>query len=447
MSLLNQAAQRLLHGLHMRRLVGIILLALLLGLQNVTAAAPPTITTFTPDRGQVGTSVTITGTGFTGATNVQFDGADTTFTVNSNTQITATVPLGTGSGAITVMTPEGSATSGGSFQIVPRITGFTPTRGPVGTTVTITGTGFKDAVYAYFNQTRTNITADSDTQITATVPMGATSGPIMVVSRYWSWHSDTSTSNFTVTMTVDDITPNVAPIGASVVIRGTGFTDASEVKFNTTPATNFTVNSGTQITATVPVGTTSGPITVTSPAGTNVSSTSFFVKPTITSFTPTSGRTGTSVTITGTGLSEVSWVQFNGTNANFTSDSSTQITATVPNGATTGPITVINHYRNITDTSASNFTVTMSITDIAPNAAPVGANVIISGVGFTSATSVQFNGTPATNFSVNSNTQITATVPAGVTSGPISVTGPGGTVSGAHFSVAPDVGTHLEKGE
>jgi plastocyanin len=76
-----------------------------------------------------------------------------------------------------------------------------------------------------------------------------------------------------------------------------------------------------------------------------------------------------------------------------------------------------------------------SISGFVPASGGPGTSVTISGSGFTNATAVRFNGTPAT-FSVASDTQITATVPSGATSGPIGVTGPGGTgTSAASFSV------------
>jgi hypothetical protein len=78
--------------------------------------------------------------------------------------------------------------------------------------------------------------------------------------------------------------------------------------------------------------------------------------PTITSFVPTSGPVGTSVTITGTNLTGATSVKFNGVSATITSNTATQIVTKVPTGATTGPITLTT--ANGTATSATNFTVT-----------------------------------------------------------------------------------------
>ncbi len=69
---------------------------------------------------------------------------------------------------------------------------------------------------------------------------------------------------------------------------------------------------------------------------------------------------------------------------------------------------------------------TIVVTGFAPAAGPVGTPVDISGQGFTGATGVTFNGVAA-SFAVGSDTAITATVPAGATTGPIAVTGTGGT--------------------
>jgi hypothetical protein len=79
---------------------------------------PPTITSFSPNSGQVATSVTIHGTDFTGATAVRFDGIDASFVVDSSSMITATVPNGAATGPISVVTPGGTATSGANFTVI-----------------------------------------------------------------------------------------------------------------------------------------------------------------------------------------------------------------------------------------------------------------------------------------------------------------------------------------
>jgi hypothetical protein len=86
--------------------------------------------------------------------------------------------------------------------------------------------------------------------------------------------------------------------------------------------------------------------------------------PTITTFSPTSGAVGRQVTITGTNLRGASTVSFNATQtSSYSIDSATQITATVPAGATTGPISVTT--RGGTTTSTGDFTVLTSISTTA----------------------------------------------------------------------------------
>jgi subtilisin family serine protease len=77
----------------------------------------PTISGFSPASGGAGSSVTITGTNFTGATSVKFNGQSASFAVNSSTQITATVPNCSSTGTISVTTAGGTANSSSSFTV------------------------------------------------------------------------------------------------------------------------------------------------------------------------------------------------------------------------------------------------------------------------------------------------------------------------------------------
>jgi hypothetical protein len=160
--------------------------------------------------------------------------------------------------------------------------------------------------------------------------------------------------------------------------------------------------------------------------------------PTITSFTPTSGITGSTVTITGTGLSKATAVHFGSAKATFTADSSTQVEATVPNGAPSADLSVTTPAG--TATSKSLFKPTLSVVSFTPTSGAVGKVVTIIGVGFAKSSTVSFNGTAAKTVTYVSSTTLKATVPSGATSGVISVTNtaaPVGTVSSsAHFAVS-----------
>jgi uncharacterized repeat protein (TIGR01451 family) len=114
------------------------------------------------------------------------------------------------------------------------------------------------------------------------------------------------------------------------------------------------VTNNTTIGAIVPAGLSTGPISVTTPAGTTSSSSLFYAAPVITSFSPTHGLPGTNVVISGSNFLGASLVKFNGTNASFTAPTNnTRLVAVVPGGAQTGPITIVAPAGTIA--SATNF--------------------------------------------------------------------------------------------
>jgi hypothetical protein len=406
---------------------------------TVVSAPAPAIAAFTPASGPVGTSVTISGTNFTGATAVAFNGTAATFSVTSATAIQATVPAGATTGPLSVTTPGGTATSPAPFTFIPApaIAAFAPASGPVGTSVTISGTNFTGTTAVAFNGTAATFAVTADTAIQATVPAGATTGPLSVTTP-----GGTATSpaafTFIPAPTIASFTPGSGPLGTSVTISGANFTGATAVRFNGTAAT-FTVTAATAIQATVPAGTTTGPLSVTTPGGTATSPAAFtFIPaPTIASFTPASGPLGATVTINGTNFTGATAVRFNGTAATFSVTAATAIQATVPAGATTGPLSVTTPGGTATSPAAFTFIPAPTIASFTPASGPLGATVTINGANFTGATAVRFNGTAAT-FSVTAATAIQATVPAGTTTGPLSVTTPGGTAtSPAAFTFIP----------
>ena len=173
---------------------------------NYTYVATPSVTAVAPTAGPTGggTSVVVTGTNFAGATAVRFGAiAATSFVVNSNTQITATAPAGTGGASvnITVTTAGGtSATAPANrygYVDPPTVTGVTPNAGPTSgsNSVTITGTNLIGATVVRFGATAaSSFTVDSATQITATAPAGS-AGTINVTVTTAGGTSATATAN------------------------------------------------------------------------------------------------------------------------------------------------------------------------------------------------------------------------------------------------------------
>jgi len=152
------------------------------GLYSLDVGLAPFVRLMTT-QGNAGQIVQLLGQGFTGTTGVMFGTGSASFTVVSDTFMTAKVPATGTTGYVAVATPSGTLTSGQTFKVLPVITGLTPTSGPVGTEVTITGSGFIGATKVTFGGVKaTTYTVNSGAQITATVPTGAKTGMTAVTT-------------------------------------------------------------------------------------------------------------------------------------------------------------------------------------------------------------------------------------------------------------------------
>ncbi len=385
--------------------------------------------------GSPGDSVTIDGFNFLGTTSIKFNG--TSVAANGITAIAANrlqciIPAGAITGPITVVNASGTGTSIGNFTVAtgPLATDFSPVLGSVGTPIVITGINFPNPITIRFNNTSVVVSPTATTQINVPVPAGATTGPITLLTN--GVVAFTTSSNFTVLGSgpfITDFSTTSGPRGTNVTITGANFGGVTAVKFGGVASTNFFASAATQISADVPSGALTGPVTVTTPGGTYATPFTFYVPPRIASFSPSIGAVvGATVTLTGQNFLGATAVEFNGVSAPFTVNNNTQITATVPTNATTGPLRVVAPAGVFITTA--NFPVPPRVDSIAPNVGPLGTAVTIIGQNFTGATAVTFHGFTA-GFIVNSDTNITAFAPAGAGSGLITVTTPSGSGSSA----------------
>jgi uncharacterized repeat protein (TIGR03803 family) len=136
-------------------------------------------------------------------------------------------------------------------------------------------------------------------------------------------------------------------------------------------------------------------------------------------------KVGQTIQILGQKFTGTTGVSFNGTPASFTVESDTFLIATVPAGATTGPVAVTTP--SVTLGSNVPFRVAPQFLSFSPPSGPVGTSVTITGESLTQTSAVSFGGVRVTTFTVDSDTQITATVPTGAQSGEIVVLTQGGT--------------------
>lgn len=172
----------------------------------------PTVLSLTPSEGACNgaTVVTVTGTGFTSSgMTVAFGTVQAVFTYISSTTLVAVAPVqGAGVVDVRVTTPAGTSpnTAADDFTCtgtpIPTVTGLNPTSGPIGTTVTITGTNFTGVTSVTFGGVSATFTVVSSTQITATVPAGTPPGVVDVrVTNAAGTSPNTSADNFTNTST------------------------------------------------------------------------------------------------------------------------------------------------------------------------------------------------------------------------------------------------------
>jgi hypothetical protein len=252
---------------------------------GIATSPAPVVTRVAPDSGPTtgGTLVTITGSGFAGASKVTFGAVPaTTFTVISGTEINAVSPAQPTASVsdVLVSTPMGgtsTAVSADRFTYVtappvtttttspvttitpPAVTRVFPRSGPTkgGTRAKITGTGFAGATRVMFGTIPAErFTIVSGTEITAVSPPQAASVRNIRVATAGGTSSTVHADRFTYVKrpAVTTLAPRSGPTkgGTRVKITGTGFAGATRVMFGTIPAERFRIVSGTEITAVSP---------------------------------------------------------------------------------------------------------------------------------------------------------------------------------------------------
>ncbi len=422
--------------------------------QTFTYFDVPSMTSIAPDEGPVaGTNdVVVTGTGFV---------ADfTTFIVEDPTGtfhlIAATdVAVGLGGTTATFAMPASSgllpgaafvtgATAGLSapqtldytYRLLPTVSSVTPLSGPTagGTPVTIVGTNFvvgsTDVEFAGVPALDVVVAADGNS-LTAVTPPNAEGPAAVSVTTAGGESVDNVQFTYFALPTVATIAPAFGPIagGTPVTLTGQDLTGATSVEFGGVPGTNVVVApDGLSLTVTTPAHAEgSAAVVVRSPGGASTDDITFtyVAVPTATGLVPNDGRVagGTSVTITGSGFVDgQTTVTIGGSDvpaADVTVSSATSVTfltpahaagpvgvtVTTPGGGPTLPLLTFT-YREVP-----------TVTSLLPDSGPTSGGqtpVTVTGTGFVDgATTVTFNGVPATFVNVVGDTQLTLTTPPG----------------------------------
>ena len=253
---------------------------------SFSPGATPNVTALSPYTGGVGTTVTITGTDFgssQGSSTVSFNGVNaTSITSWGSTSIVAVVPNGVPGGAGPVVVTVGSSPSNATVLFTafdPLITEASPPAAPPFGLVTVNGSGFgaiQNSSTITFNGIAAPVQSWSDSSISTQVPASASTGPIVVTAGGYA--SPGFSFSVIEALSITGINPTSGNVGTAVVISGAGFGPSqsdSVVTFDSVPAT-VTAWGDTQITAVVPSGAATGPVTV-AVAGTTAVGPSFEV--------------------------------------------------------------------------------------------------------------------------------------------------------------------------
>jgi len=344
------------------------------------------------------------------------------------------VPSGTAAGVRRLSVTDGTLTATANIEISAQTITISPTSGPIGTQVTISGAGFPSSIaggvatnqfsvrQAGVTGSVTSPTLSTDTAggfanvvftVPATNPNGGgaiVAGSLTITANIASLSGDAGLTTGAKTFTVTTSTPNLSvspssgPRGTSVVLSGSAFTASATVaaaaalvggaQFGLTAAIAVGADGNlTASTRTIPAGTAYGSNTITVTSGTRTGVSAFTAtQPTI-AISPASGTVGTSVTVTGSGwlANGLVTITRGGTAAStVTADAAGDITAQLPIPSTlftTGGTVLVAIGANDGATSGNiadgqTFTISSAVISVTATTVAVGGSVTVSGVGF-----------------------------------------------------------------
>ena len=417
------------------------------GITPVHASGGPVVTSVSPNVGPIsgGTSVTITGIGFTNATHVAFLGGGildwARFVVVSDTEITATSPSKDSgvvddiqvevSGGGSALTSADQFTYGFTPPPPPStvITSLSPTSGPIfsGGVITISGSGLSGTTEVEFSGVYAGtFTVVNDNTITLT-PASQFGAPRTVDVTVITPHGNSAVNgadHYTLMPEVDSVGPNSGPAtggspNAPMTITGHGFVGVTAVTFGGTPATSYTVTGENSMSAVAPAGSGQVDIQVTasglqSPA---VAADRYTYNPVTYTVAPVGGPLagGTDVVLTGVGLTGTTGVTFNGVAASgVVVVGDTQVTAVAPAGTAGWASVDIIQPSGTIPTTGYEYYALASVT-VAPSSGTTagGTPITISGINMAAVTGVKFGSVSVNTVIHNADGSITVISPPG----------------------------------
>jgi hypothetical protein len=269
--------------------------------------------TLSANTAAIGGSITVAGTGFAASSALSFFLDSTAISVSANTDtagnfsnVAVTIPSIAG-GTHNFKVQDASGNSVTKSLAVTAVMTFSPTTGPVDTTVVILGKGFlanTPLTFTFDGATISSLVstasgADGSINASFKIPASSSGNHIVAVS------DGTTTLNATfAASSTSAINVTSGPVGTSVNASGSGFKYKANITITYNNAQIGTATAGTNgsftTTFTIPSAST-GPHSLVISDQTNTQTYTFTMTPTTTPMSPTSGFIGTSITISGTG--------------------------------------------------------------------------------------------------------------------------------------------------
>ena len=396
----------------------------------------PQITSVSPLQARPGTELVIKGQNLTdGMVSINGLVTDKATTTVKDTEIRTIIPATATSGLVRVSVFETLlAASTDTLKIVqsPIIANLLAQDGIAGDKLTIVGRNFKEITSVSFGSTPATFRIVSDTQLDATVPALAVSGPV-TVSASGIGGTTTATDPFFFYLPPSSlvVTPSQQLPGRPLTISGKNLYRITSVTVSGIQVPITSRNEGVDLLIGVPPDAVSGQVVVSSRAGSATAPLSVLQPPVITAVLPTKARPGDQVVIQGNFLLNAQ-IFFTGAvtaAADGGKNEDKERWVLVPTATQTGPIRIVNGAGETISTTSFTPIRLVTITDFTPKSAKAGIEVFFTGQNMTTVTAVKFNGgasTPAT-FRVSGGT-LAVTVPADAVTGQICLTNDAGIV-------------------
>ena len=350
-------------------------------------------------------------------------------------------------GLTTATTGSTSASACYELANVPTITAVSSSTGKRGQAIDIVGTNLDDdpvSTVTLFTAATSKLAAVSTpvtvlsvnaagTRMTLLSPSITQKGIFRITNSRGTASAPTTFSASTTVTSKPAITMTeslVKEVASEITLSGTNLASATAITIGTVNA-QFRIVTATTVVITVPAGVVSGSkISATNPGGTTTTTKFVFQAPVIAT-TTAAARVGQTVTITGSNLKATSVVFGGNKTANPVINDGETITLVVPTGALTGPIKITTGAGVVYTSSFTVTPPTPTVTSFTPTTGKKGVTLVtVKGTNLTGAT-VTIGSTPVTLSTPATSTSLKFTIPAGTTSGKISVTTGGGSATSA----------------